>query len=170
MRRTKSNIHKNIQNYNFFFIFSSAFSRLQTGRQFWTEFHLHLISLRKQFWFISVVPKYLRCVTFSKGFISSLHVVILSCILFIHTRFPHYSLFDQNPYQHLPNLLYFSSQHLSVTVSVFLPITLTSLAYTRIWCGPFNFSPFRFTCIFLAAYSTPMDIKHHPVSLNSEYN
>jgi len=53
---------------------------------------------------------------------------------------------------------------------MFLPNKLTSLGYTRIWYSPFNFSPSWFTCIFLAAYSRPLAIKHHLVSVNSEYN
>jgi hypothetical protein len=116
-----------------FFIFSIAFSRLQTGRQTildgilsTSNFIMQVILIYQYRFQISKV-----CHTF-KGFISSLYVVILSCVLFPHTHFSQSLFFDRNPYQHPPKLLCFSLYYISFTVSMFLPNKLTSLGYTRI--------------------------------------
>jgi hypothetical protein len=46
------------------------------------EFNLLLIYSSVQFWFVSVVPKYMAFVTFSDDFIACRRVAILSCITF----------------------------------------------------------------------------------------
>jgi len=74
-----------------------------------------LISSCMQTWFVSIIPKWLNCITFSKWFISYLYVMILFHILCKRQeytlKFSLYLLLDQSSYYQAIKFLCFSLKY-----------------------------------------------------------
>jgi hypothetical protein len=88
MSESKVHTHTKLQEkYSLYVLISTFLDSRREDKRFWTECQQALpelnllISSWIKFWFVTVVPKYLNCATFSKEFVSSLYVTILACIL-----------------------------------------------------------------------------------------
>jgi hypothetical protein len=107
--------------------------------------------LLNQFWFVTVIPKYLNCDTFSND---------LSAI-FMPWFWPDFWWWDSNIYLVFCTFIsrptsLLASVKVSMSffvVSMLSPSRFTSLVYARSRCVPFNFSPTWFSWTFLMAYS-----------------
>jgi hypothetical protein len=108
------------------------------------------MSSRMQFWFVTVVPKYVNCTTFSNALLTIFMILFCPAFWWRDNIYLDFSTFTSRQISLLASVQRFCAFYFMV--SLLSPSWFTSSAYASSWCVPFNFSPTWLSCAFLMAY------------------